>query len=70
MPGAETDLELRTEEQVFDEEALAPAQDAGESGEGELEKFDHWGRIADRCSPAGRSADFCPPTTLAGLQQP
>jgi hypothetical protein len=29
MPGAEGDLELRTKEQVLDEEALAPAEDAG-----------------------------------------
>ena len=43
MPGAEGDLELQTEEQVLDEEALAPAQDAGECGEDELEKFDHRG---------------------------
>ncbi len=61
MPGAEGDLELQTEEQVLDEEALAPAQDAGECGEDELEKFDHRGRIADRCSPRGGAQTFCPP---------
>jgi hypothetical protein len=70
MPGAEGDLELRTKEQVLDEEALAPAEDAGGVARTSSRSSIIGGRIADRCSPAGRSADFCPPTTLAGLQQP
>jgi hypothetical protein len=58
MPGAEGDLELRTEEQVLDEEALAPAEDAGGVARTSSRSSIIGGRIADRCSPRGGAQTF------------
>jgi len=47
-PGAEGDLELLPEEEVFEKQVMPAAKSLGHDGEQKPEKFEHHVRIADR----------------------